>query len=224
VAREWDAVARDMGDASASLAELLEDTEVVRDPETLARLVELVAEVPDAHAPSRPVSCVDWGLPPYREGYRAAQEVRAARRLGDEPLTDARFRELLRGLGVEAAGVDAGGLFRSAVWSRGNGALLAWAKDDPRFSGPVPRRFSIAAALGRYLAVAERGRPMGAAHGPQARWRPTQFANAFAAELLLPTQAILRSGASAAELARKFRISRTAAEWHVANRAEMREA
>jgi Zn-dependent peptidase ImmA (M78 family) len=65
---------------------------------------------------------------------------------------------------------------------------------------------------------------IGVAHGAQARYRPTQLANAFAAELLLPVQAIQRSRGSTDALAKRYGISRSAAEWHVHNRYPLAEA
>jgi Zn-dependent peptidase ImmA (M78 family) len=49
------------------------------------------------------------------------------------------------------------------------------------------------------------------------------LANAFAAEFLLPVQAIQKGFRSIEELARGYGISRSAAEWHIANRCPAAE-
>ena len=78
--------------------------------------------------------------------------------------------------------------------------------------------FAIAASLGRLVSEAN-GAAFGAAHGSQSRWSETQRANAFAAEFLLPTVVLQRSD-DLAGLCERYGISRSAAEWHRANRID----
>ncbi len=235
VAGCWPELEARLGNRMPMLRGVLTDSALVQDEETLDWLEALLSgSVPrrtekarksrtgrSTPGPSPRPTPADWMLPPYHEGYRLAQEVRRQLELGDRPLEKS-LAEVLEPFRVQAQAVAARGLFRSAVWSTNGRAVIAWAKDDPRCAETAPRRFAIAAALGRLLS-AHTEPSLGAAHGDQARWRPTQLANALAAELLLPSPAIHRGNANAAELSKRYDISRSAAEWHVANRGDQVE-
>jgi hypothetical protein len=219
VASRWQGLEERLAGEVAPLAGILVDSAELKDDVTLDALVaEVGAEPPEGKRMGRGFAGVDWGLPAFREGYRLAQEVRERLKLGAAPLDTPDLKKALARFGVHAKPMKARGLFRSAVWTRGGGAVLGWATDHPRFRGDVPSRFAIAAAFGRFLAGFAEGEAGGAAHGPQARWRPTQLANAFAAELLLPVQALRKGFKSLEALASTYGISRSAAEWHVENR------
>jgi hypothetical protein len=225
VATAWAETAARLGESTVALSGVLADARLVKERRTLHRLVELLAaDVGFRRRPGVDLGAVDWALPPYREGYRLAQEVRSRLKLGEAPLDARKLSSMMRELHVEPRPAQAMGLFRSACWTTREGAVLMWADDDAALATPPPRRFAIAAALGRLLSAPAEERMIGVAHGAQARYRPTQLANAFAAELLLPVQAIQRSRGSTDALAKRYGISRSAAEWHVHNRYPLAEA
>ncbi len=220
VAQRWTDLERRLDGGLTALSGVLVDSRPVTEDATLDSLAfEIGTEPAEGKRLKRDFVRVDWGLPPFREGYRLAQEVRSRLKLGSNSLDTADLTKALARFGVQTKALRAHGLFRSAVWTRGGGAMLGWANDDPRFHGEVPSRFAIAAGFGRFLSGFAEGEPGGAAHGEQARWRPTQLANAFAAELLLPVQAISKGFKSVEDLAKSYGISRSAAEWHIVNRS-----
>jgi len=216
VAAQWHMVENRLRDRACALAEVLMDSTPVQDSDTFAWLVGQLETTPRSSAAMdmEPLD-VDWGLPPFTQGYRLAQRTRQVLGLGDRPVRA--MEDLFAHFGVTGRAVQARGLFRSAVWTTESGATLVWAEDDARFRGEDPQRFAISAALGRLLANGLKARNHGAAHGDQARWRPTQLANAFAAELLLPIQALERP-ANLAKLSKQYGISQSAAKWHLASR------
>ncbi len=220
VAQRWDDLEQRLDGGITALSGVLVDSALVSEDATLKSLATEIGAVPaEGKRLKRDFARVDWGLPPFREGYRLAQEIRSCLKLGSVSLDTADLKKALARFGVQAKPLRAHGLFRSAVWTRGGGAVLGWANDDPRFRGEVPSRFAIAAAFGRFLSGFAEGETGGAAHGEQARWRPTQLANAFAAEFLLPIQAIHKGFKSVGDLAKSYGISRSAAEWHIVNRS-----
>ncbi|HLQ37862.1 MAG TPA: ImmA/IrrE family metallo-endopeptidase, partial [Planctomycetota bacterium] len=224
VAERWNEIEQRLGRKADVLSNILIDSALVEDVSALDWLVGLLSSTTHAPAPAEGdgkarAPRIDWSLPPFREGYRLAQHARKELGLDDRPLNAKLVQEVLRHYGIEGREVRAHNLFRSAVWQSEGSAMLVWAVDDPRFSGQQPQRFSIAAALGRLLANGGSSN-LGAAHSNQSRWRPTQLANAFAAEFLLPVQAIRQAGADVEKLSRRFGMSRSATAWHIVNRSE----
>jgi hypothetical protein len=157
-------------------------------------------------------------LPPYEQGYRLARRVRGSLEAQSKPLLD--LRGTLSRLGVAVEPVAGYRLFRSAGVSTSAGnAMVFYVTDHPLFSGLAPTRFAIAAGLGRLLAeAATTTASFGAATGPQSRVRATQQANAFAAEFLLPLEALREAGDDLTTICEDYGISRKAAERHRENR------
>ena len=154
----------------------------------------------------------DWFGPPFRQGYDLARKVR--RELLNEPLAPlADLASTLGDLGVAVRDGAPTPAFRTAVAALEDGTAIMWTSpDDPRVSSVARTRFAQAAALGRLLTSPCRA----AAHGPYARLRETQRANAFAAELLLPSEA-LDPCVNLDRIVEAYGISRSAAAWHVRN-------
>jgi hypothetical protein len=225
VAQRWADVAKRLGSAACALEEILRDSAVIEEGAQLDWLADQLSRgLSDSGAGSAvreppPVMQIDWDMPLWREGYRLAQATRQRLGLSHDPLPDPVLEDVLRRFGISVRDAHTRGLFRGAVWPTSRGATLVWADDDPRHSGPEARRFTIAAVFGRALAMGT-GDTGAAAHGQQSRWRPTQLANAFAAEFLLPVQAVRNASGDVEQLRRHYGISRAAAEWHVANRLD----
>ncbi len=162
----------------------------------------------------------DSALPdrrPFEQGYALAHRVRDSLKRPRGPLD---LVETLQRLDIELSEAPATEHFRSAVVHDDTGrARIVFSGDYFREAGLAPRNFAIAAALGRLLAAGGRanGASFGAAHGTQSRWRATQMANAFAAELHAPVGDV-RSLASPRDLVERYGLSSSASEWHFENR------
>ena len=157
--------------------------------------------------------------PEYLQGgHRLARVFRQRAGLGNRPLLD--FVRVLREWGVVLDQAIPTALFRTAVCAPSRGiAHLMLSSTDPRMEHLTANRFALAAALGRLLWAAllrTVTSPVGAAHGDYSRLTQSRRANAFAAELLLPSEAVraaLRPNAGADEvtdLAEMYGISRSA--------------
>jgi hypothetical protein len=151
----------------------------------------------------------------YEQGYALAHAVRGSRSRG--PID---IQELLKALEVSLVVSERSEVFRSATLHDTEGrAVIAYAATYFEGAGLAPRNFAIAAALGRLISeqrLAE-GRSAGAAHGTQSRWRATQVANAFAAELHAPIEDV-RQVKRAEDLVERFGLSMSASLEHFANR------
>jgi hypothetical protein len=219
VAEKWPAMKQQLGESVSALLGILSDSPSIQDAGTLDALA---ARIPVAARGSRrvvEVGEVDLMLPPYEQGYRLAAGARRRMQMLEEPILDMRG-VLGEHFDVITSAIAAEQLFRSAAVSVGNEAQIWYASEYARVAGVAPTRFAIAAALGRLL-FEERFRSIGswgAAHGSHSRWIPTRVANAFAAEFLLPAQAMRRRGGDAETLAEEYGISRSAAAWHIRNR------
>jgi hypothetical protein len=221
VASRWTELEHVLGDGIRSLEGVLFDTKPIGEDnllESLSKEVSVASADGGPSAPWRSVSSPksDASLPAHEQGYRLANEARRFLGIPEEPLADDMSR-MLEAFGVDARPFRASGLFWSAVVAGGEGqASVLYAEGDARFGGHAPRRFALAAALGRLLAEGSRP-PFGAAHGAHSRVMPTQRANAFAAEFLLPRSALMRGG-DIETLCDDYGISRSAAQWHRKNR------
>lgn len=218
VMERWGDLLARLGRKLDAFEGLLADTPILLDDPSLELLVSML-EREGGSSPRIPevLQDINWSLPHHLEGYRLAQAFRKLHGLNAEPIGEASFEEILGEMGVELRPTPASGLFRSAVWTLGESAVLAVAEDDAVLSQAAPRRFAVAAAIGRLLVDGRDGKIRGAAHSRQARWRPTQVANAFAAELLFPIQAI-RTERPLREQFAAYGISNTAGSQHVRNR------
>jgi hypothetical protein len=155
-------------------------------------------------------------LPPHEQGYRLAREIRSRLDKPSEPIED--LRAALEELGVAVDDIPGGERrFRSlAMAIPGSRPRIFRALDAD--VGVAPSRFSILAALGRLVSEATATSPWGAAYGDYARVLPSKRAGAFAAEFLLPREAIrARGSADLQKLCEDFGISRSAATWHLHN-------
>lgn len=221
VASRWEQVSAKLGSAASALFGVLLDAETVRETAVLNDLSEVVAKALKNGKPtSRTWTSIrsesgELRLPPYERGYRLAQRARAALKDPEGPLTD--LPEVLASVGVSLAPFEHPDVFRSAaVATRSGPATVFVARKHAQ--GVAPSRFAVAAALGRLLAEGHTaGDAFGAAQGGQSRWIPSQVANAFAAEFLVPIQA-LRQHADDTHLCEKYGMSRVAVERHRSNR------
>jgi hypothetical protein len=198
-----------------ALQGVLGDSELVLDAHTLDALTQAVRDLRSSARANAgwtevPVDKVNRHWRSYDRGYALAGLTREFLGYTDEPLEMQFIVDKLHAA-MEEIPVD---VFRSAVVQREASATLLWSKKVHR-DGLAAVRFSQAAALGRLLS--RRGPCFGAAHGTQSRWKETQQANAFAAELLLPKPA-LEKQELIQTLCEQYGISRSAAEWHRRNR------
>ncbi len=127
---------------------------------------------------------------------------------------------------VEAVLTLAAGTKDGAMWAAW--VTERWQKEQQlEASAAVRRRLQFGPAvadlwetriepLGRLLFEAQ-GKCWGAAIGDQSRVQETQRANAFAAELLAPAEAVRRYGNDPERLAEDYGISLTSARWRIHN-------
>jgi hypothetical protein len=227
VANRWPEAQHALGADADALRGILLDASHVLDDTTFERLQALVeAVVKETSSKGLSVQPewkavrehADFAGPPHERGYRLAERVRSLLDEPDAPLTD--MAQALERFDVKLEPWRAeGNLFRSAVIAADQGsARIVYSRGNGIHSGVAPTRFAIAAAFGRLLyGASRRTGAFGAAHGAQSRWLQTRVANAFAAELLLPSAA-LYLGHDLQVLCEEYGISRSAAEWHRSNR------
>lgn len=225
VAARWEALEQTLGDRISALSGLLSDSPLIEDDDHLEHLSsQLQAAVGAATASlgewrSFTAGAIRGEVAPYEQGYQLAKRVRTQLGAPKEPLND--LRRVLEECAVDVREVESRGLYRSAaVALQGGYATVLQATDDERNQGVAPARFAIAAAFGRLIADAplplQRQAAFGAAQSDQSRWMAAQRANAFAAELLLPAEAL--PGRDLQDLCETYGISRSAATWHRHNR------
>ncbi len=222
-AARWDEASATLGPDAEALRGLLLDAPTIEDEAAWSNYVASVHRVSarqmGADAGLRalaPVSLAS-GSAPFRQGQQMAASFREELGNRDRPID---LRQTFEQIRLEWQAVDAPA-FRSAVVRSQSGAGCVY---FDRELGVAPRRFALAAALGRLLG-ARSDRPFGAAHGASSRYRESQRANAFAAELLLPAAALRGRGESDLDvLCDDFGISRSAASWQIKNRGGARDA
>jgi hypothetical protein len=222
VSRAWSTLQNRLKQRMDALSGILSESQLVESTSDLDWLADEVSKTPFSRA-DLPSANVDWSVAPHHEGYRLAQRIRKDLKLEDRPIAGDLRESLLGKYGIEGRPLDSHGLFRSAAWMNSREAVLLWDEASPTYGRERPARFSIAAALGRLLASQPKSGYSAVAHSSQSYWRASQLANAFAAELLLPKQAILKRGADIQALSTEFGISRSATEWHVVNRYDQSE-
>ncbi|MCK5801162.1 MAG: hypothetical protein KAI47_28435 [Deltaproteobacteria bacterium] len=211
VSERWQTIKSAFGEGSSGIHSLLIDAEQVTSQEELRPILDLAPPV-EATRKLRQWALVAGAA--HDQGYELAAQARAFLGNQAEPVSD--LPSTLREFDVELRDVPSNSFF-SAVFSHGAGASILAVGTSPRKFGIAPTRFAIAAALGRLLAERTTDGPFGAAHSSQSRWINTQRANAFAAEFLLPVEAI-GVDSSVETLCDAYGISRSAAAWHVHNR------
>jgi hypothetical protein len=222
VAAQWDKTMAPLGKDAAALVGVLTDSPIIEEERSVSFVADAVRDglrvqgLKPAWYEIQP----DPGeklLPPYERGYRLARRVRSFLKEPTKPLLD--LAGVISQMGIRVAPVSGPPLFRSAsvVGHEGQSTVMYLA-NHPQYSGLLPTRFGIAAALGRLVAEGSANTAFGAAVGAQSRVQATQQANAFAAEFLLPYEALEGSGADVATLSEEYGISRKAAEKHRENR------
>jgi len=215
VAARWGELSRQLNGGTGVLQAILGDSELVWDQSTLDQLTQAIGDLRSSGSRTAgwtgvPVDRVNRHGRSHDRGYALAGLTRAFLGYPDEPLE---MDFILSKLGADMKEIPVN-VFRSAVVQCEASATLLWS-GKVRRDGLAAVRFSQAAALGRLLS--RRGPRFGAAHGTQSRWKETQQANAFAAELLLPKPALERQE-DIQTLCEQYGISRSAAEWHRRNR------
>ena len=147
----------------------------------------------------------------YEQGYDLAHKVRHDLKRGSDPLQ--RVDLLLNELDISDREAESNGLFRTLSCVRDRQASVVVSRD---VKGVVPRRVALAAAFGRLL-FDSRGKNWGAALGEQSRWHETRRANAFAAELLAPAEAVRQYPDDPERLAADYGISLASARYRIQN-------
>jgi hypothetical protein len=167
---------------------------------------------------------ISMNQPEFSQGYQLARLVRRNMGLDVRPIVD--LSKILKRLDVVLEDARESPLFRVAVCaSKGGLAHVVPSSMDNR-RGPAGFRFAIASALGRLL---WQSRLPGetricAALGDYAMLSQSRRANAFAAEFLLPHEAIKGKRFDPTDvwkLSEDYGISHTAARWHVHNTGGM---
>jgi hypothetical protein len=161
-------------------------------------------------------------LPEYAQGYQLARALRKKLGLVTKPIVD--LTKTLRRLDVEIEDGVPSPLFRVAVCAtRGHRAHIVPSSLDPRLQTDVSNRFACASALGRLLWQSryDNRQMICAAQGDYALLSQSRRANAFAAEFLLPREAVATAEPGDRRtigwLAEQYGISRSATEWHAYN-------
>jgi hypothetical protein len=220
VADAWDELQTRLGERSQMLAGILLDTPILKERESLDRLVnELYWESVRPSAWKEIArNAIDGALPAYAQGYALATRAREFLGIRAKPFLD--LSNIFGFMGIPLAACSGvSGLLRAAVTSDPEGrARMLYDDDFSKSAGVLPTRFSISAVLGRLLAEFSGGY-LGAAHGSASRWEQTQRANAFAAEFLLPRAALDALDPNDLDhITHVYGISKSAASWHVINR------
>jgi hypothetical protein len=218
----WDHTMQPLGEDADALVGVLTDSSIIAEESTATFLADTVRKAlrprtnPQAAWQLVRPAAGEHMLPPYERGYRLARRTRDFLKARSKPLVD--LIGALSQLNVNVQPVSGPPLFRSAAVAGHEGqSTVLYIEDHPRFRGLAPTRFSIAAGLGRLLAEGAPTAAYGGALGSQSRVQATQQANAFAAELLLPLEA-LRETDDLTVLSEEYGISRVAAERHRENR------
>jgi hypothetical protein len=228
VAENWASVVRASHVPEPTLRDLVTDCRPLRDASDLTALADAAEQNwarPLTRRPrwSRFVATRSGDLPLHEQGYRLARQARSALGLPTQPLL--RLDEAFEEFDARLALPTEQDWYRTAVIAGpGATAHVIGSDRDPRMSRDEGRRFAQAAALGRLLAHGQGSADTGfaAAHGDHARLLETRRANAFAAEFLLPSAAIVCSasangGDDQGVICREYGISQSAARWHVYN-------
>jgi hypothetical protein len=159
--------------------------------------------------------------PDFEQGWKLARVVRGRLGIGIKPIK--KLKSILDPLDVELQDSKETPLFRAAVCARRQGrAHIIPSSLDPRMESPSAYRFAVVSALGRLLWESRitGSKPICAAQGDHAMLSQSRRANAFAAEFLLPSEAIQGLGPHNPELwrtAETYEISHSAAAWHAYN-------
>jgi hypothetical protein len=219
VANIWERLEGELGINSKALEGVLLDSTLVHSPEELTLLSNEVKRLASETSTNFLWSRIEdlpgeYMLQPFERGYRRAERVRDALGLGDSPVD---FRDVLEDLGISLRKVLESTLYQSAyIVVESSAAEISLCTSHPKSKWLMPRRFSIAAALGGIFAGRTPSKAYGGAKSSQARWMLSQESNAFAAMFLLPSQAV-ESGQEIDELVERYGISRSAATWHIEN-------
>jgi hypothetical protein len=157
----------------------------------------------------------------FDQGYRLARIVRKKMALGGSPITE--LDSVLERLDVKRSDPLETPLFRAAVCAaRRKKAYIFPSIKDERMKSHAASRFAIVSALGRLLWESRiaTSRPICAAQGDHTMVSQNRRANAFAAEFLLPSEAIWSLDSDSPklmDLASTYGISPSAARWHAHN-------
>ncbi|MCC7383742.1 MAG: ImmA/IrrE family metallo-endopeptidase [Deltaproteobacteria bacterium] len=162
-----------------------------------------------------------------QEGYEAARAIRAALACNGQPIAD--MPGLLDRFGVaHSSGRTTSLGERSIVVGIDHGRAAARVLDTPRTETVWGRRFEEARALGHLLLNPLRGGALGAASTNYAQERRRRRSGAFAAELLLPSEALeqasseeldgILAGVRFSELLKCYGVGARTAAHHLYNR------
>lgn len=161
-----------------------------------------------------------------QEGYDGAQSVRGLLDLDGQPIDD--VDRLLETLDVSIAEESPNATAdRMIVAGTASASATTMVLASPRTEAPWGRRFELARALGHLVLDPLRGDAIGAASGPQAMASRRRRSGAFAAEFLLPTEAVaeasegsldgIAEGTRFRDLLHRFGVGSTTAAFHLWN-------
>jgi hypothetical protein len=161
-------------------------------------------------------------LPEFAQGYQLARMLRRKLSLGDKPVAD--ITKTFKRLDVEIEENIPSPLFRVAVCAaKGKRAHIVPSSLDARIATDSGNRFACTTALGRLLWQSRNDSRSAicAAQGDHSMLTQTRRANAFAAEFLIPREAVAGTSTDDLQaiglLSERYGISQSAARWHAHN-------
>jgi hypothetical protein len=158
--------------------------------------------------------------PDFEQGYKLARIVRGRMGLSDKPIKNLEW--VLKRLDIALEEPQETTLFRAAICAPRKRRAHIIPSTEERMQSQPALRFAVISALGRLLWESKIGgdKPICAAQGDHAMLSQSRRANAFAAEFLLPSEAIRGAGRDYRDLsvtAEMYGISHSAARWHAHN-------
>ncbi len=231
-AKRVEEITKDQPGLANGMQQMLLDCPIVTQRTELRPIENLISDLaikPDSSLSSKEIpgwrnlvpESVSMSMPEFAQGYQLARLVRQKMSLEEKPIRD--LSKTLERLDVKLEDDFDSSLFRVAVCAPSHGrAHIVPSSMDERMRTPTASRFAIASALGRLIwqSRLSASKPICAAQGDYAMLSQSRRANAFAAEFLLPREAILGVSPDSPELwnlAARYGISPPAARWHVHN-------
>jgi hypothetical protein len=229
LAERWEEIERAQPETASSVYGVAVDSAPIDNEETLHLLLEQAETARSERSVGRWQQLiragVDTARPLHEQGYLLARRVRKLLGRETEPFVD--LRAVLAELDIRTTDPLPIDGFRTAVVGQRRGsARIMQSSHDPRMESVAGCRFALSAALGRLVSSAgvNGAAAFGAAHGDSSRIWETRRANAFAAEFILPADALRKRFPSRtlnsvvnSDLSEEYGISRQAAAWHAWN-------
>lgn len=178
-----------------SVSPTIDDHDAMTLADRLVRLYSSDLQSPEPAELFRPEPLEEEDDPPWKQGYRLAEEVCDRLTLLEEGTReidiDAIFRDL--GIGHEVISLSDVNIRAVALAGPHHRMSVLLNQEHPTFRSEVGRRFTLAHELCHLFFDRTYGRQLAIASGPWAPRDVEKRANAFAAMLLMPTELLLRT-------------------------------